>query len=78
MSDLPTCPTCHRPLSLDDMKFLLGTITQRDMSGIEGVTRLRDTLGMDMGDQLPDIIARAVLVVETLRGRIRVLEGRRA
>jgi len=78
MTDPPTCPSCQRPLTTDDMRFLMITASETDLNGVKVITNLRDTLGMRRGDRLPEVLEQATVVVETLRERVRVLEGRDA
>ena len=78
MTNPPTCPSCQRPMTTDDMKFLMVTASEHDLNGVKVITDLRDTLGMRKGDRLPEVIEQATVVVETLRERVRVLEGRNA
>tara|TARA_Y100000782_G_C9965110_1_gene173431 strand:+ start:23 stop:220 length:198 start_codon:yes stop_codon:yes gene_type:complete len=65
-------------MTTDDMKFLMVTASEHDLNGVKVITDLRDTLGMRKGDRLPEVIEQATVVVETLRERVRVLEGRNA
>ena len=65
-------------MTTDDMKFLMVTASEHDLNGVKVITDLRTCVGMERGDRLPEVIERATLVVETLRERVRVLEGRDA
>ena len=78
MTDSPTCPSCRRPMTMDDMKFLMVAASEPDLNGVKVITDLRTCVGMGRGDRLPQVMERATLVVETLRERVRVLEGRDA
>ncbi len=60
------------------MKFLMVAASEPDLNGVKVITDLRTCVGMGRGDRLPEVIERATLVVETLRERVRVLEGRDA
>ena len=78
MTDLPSCPSCRRPMTMDDMQFLLITADEPELNGVKVITDLRTCVGMGRGDRLPQVLERATLVVEALRERVRVLEGRDA
>tara|TARA_Y100001949_G_scaffold51726_1_gene43591 strand:- start:378 stop:575 length:198 start_codon:yes stop_codon:yes gene_type:complete len=65
-------------MTMDDMKFLMVAASEPDLNGVKVITDLRTCVGMGRGDRLPEVIERATLVVETLRERVRVLEGRDA
>lgn len=78
MTDSPTCPGCLRPLTMDDMQFLFVTASDTDRNAVEVITDLRETVGLDHGDSLPEVIWRADLIIKILRERIRTLEGRDA
>lgn len=75
MTDSPTCPGCLRPMTMEDMQFLLVTASANDIDAVEIITGLRETVGLGRGDPLPEVIMRADLIIKVLRERIKSLEG---
>jgi len=75
MNGSATCPGCLRPMTMDDMQFLFVTASDTDRNAVETIVELRETVGLDHGDPLPEVIWRANHLIGVLRERIRMLEA---